>query len=81
MYLRVSVCRQTKIQAIKLLVSEGILHGNITEPSHFLPLKEKGVYGVYIVSFSNAKVINPEVLQIYGLPADSKEDKDESMTE
>ncbi|KAK7686752.1 hypothetical protein QCA50_010352 [Cerrena zonata] len=70
--------RTARREAIKLLVSEGIVHGNITNPDHCLPMKDKkGAYGVYMVSFSNAIIINPEVLQIYGRA--TKPEEDQSM--
>ena len=72
-----------KINAIKMLVAEGVIHGSISDPNHFLPTKDKGVYGAYVLSFSNAKIINPEFLQIVPTPpAGSDEDtNDEPMTE
>ena len=76
-------CRVAKISAIKMLVADGVIHGNISDPSHFLPTKDKGVYGACVLSFSNAKIINPELLQIVPAPlASSDEDtSDEPMTE
>ena len=72
-----------KINVIKMLVADGVIHGNISDPNHFLPTKDKGVYGACVLSFSNAKIINPELLQIVPAPpAGSDEDtNDEPMTE
>ena len=75
-------CRVAKISAIKMLVADGVIHGNISDPSHFLPTKDKGVYGAYVLSFSNAKIINPERLQIMPASADEFEEmSDEPMAE
>ena len=63
-----------------MLVAEGVIHGSISDPNHFLPTKDKGVYGAYVLSFSNAKIINPEFLQIVpASPASSEETSDESV--
>ena len=63
-----------------MLVAEGIIHGKISDPENFLATKYKGVYGAYALSFSDAKIINPEFLQIVpASPASSEETSDESM--
>ena len=64
-----------------MLVAEGVIHGSISDPNHFLPTKDKGVYGAYVLSFSNAKIINPEFLQIVPASPASSDDEtsDESM--
>ena len=74
--------RVAKIKAIKKLVRKGVIHGNIADPINFLPTKDNGVYRAYVLSFSDAKIINPERLQI--LPASTNEFEemgDEPMAE
>ena len=74
--------RVAKIKAIKKLVRKGVIHGSITDPSNFLPTKDNGVYRVYVLSFSSAKIINPERLQIMPASADEFEEmSDEPMAE
>ena len=70
-----------KINVIKMLVAEGIIHGKISDPENFLATKYKGVYGAYALSFSDAKIINPEFLQIVPASPASSDDEtsDESM--